>query len=409
METRAIEAARTSWATARLEDVVTPDAKILYGILQPGPDVPDGVPYVRPTEMDKDTILLDEIRRTTPAIAAKYKRSVLATGDILLSIVGTIGKVAVVPEELEGGNITQSSVRIRPGKKLDGEFLAWYLRSPSAFKQYDSARLGTAVPRLNVAHVRDLTIPIPSLPEQRWIVSAIETQLGRLDAAVARLHAAKARLKRYKQAVLFHAFGNEDWQRVRLVEAVEKDAKILYGILQPGPDLPDGVPYVRPTEIENDVIDLSNIRRTSPAIAAKYKRSLLKAGDVILSIVGTIGKVAVVPGELEGGNITQSSVRIRPMRELNNYFLTWYLRSPHAFAQYDAARLGTAVPRLNVAHVRDLLIPVPSLKDQLGALNKLEKIMEATLETEATLDAQLLESTRLRQAVLKRAFEGRLV
>jgi type I restriction enzyme, S subunit len=129
MDAQTAEEVRVGWATARLEDAVATDAKILYGILQPGPDVPDGVPYVRPTEIDNDAILLDDIRRTTPAIAAKYKRSVLAAGDVLLSIVGTIGKVALVPVELEGGNITQSSVRIRPVKKLDGDTmpLVWAL------------------------------------------------------------------------------------------------------------------------------------------------------------------------------------------------------------------------------------------------------------------------------------------
>src|SRR5437870_12268129 len=76
------------------------------------------------------------------------------------------------------------------------------------------------------------------------------------------------------------------WSWKSLAEVAADGVPILYGILQPGPDTPGGVPYVRPTEIVEDVIDLSSIRRTTPAIAGKYKRSVLKPDDVILSIVG---------------------------------------------------------------------------------------------------------------------------
>src|SRR5438445_8260273 len=82
----------------------------------------------------------------------------------------------------------------------------------------------------------------------------------------------------------------DGWRWEPLEKIAADGAPILYGILQPGPDLPGGVPYVRPTEIVEDVIDLSSIRHTTPTIAGKYKRSVLKPDDIILSIVGTIGK-----------------------------------------------------------------------------------------------------------------------
>src|SRR5688572_26122702 len=118
------------------------------------------------------------------------------------------------------------------------------------------------------------------------------------------------------------------WRWGTLEKIAVEGAPILYGILQPGPDLADGIPYVRPTEIVEDIIDLTSIRRTSPTIAAKYKRSVLKPNDIILSIVGTIGKVALVPPDLDGGNITQSSVRIRVRPEIAlSRYIAWALRS----------------------------------------------------------------------------------
>jgi type I restriction enzyme, S subunit len=187
----------------KLENIVPDEAPILYGILQPGPDLPEGVPYVRPTEIVEDVIELESVRRTSPAIAVKYKRSLLRPNDIILSIVGTIGKVAIVPPDLDGGNITQSSVRIRVRPEIAlSRYVAWALRSPILTRQYDKYRLGTAVPRLNVAHVRALEIPLPNLDEQRRIVAEIEKQFTRLDAGVAALRRVQANLKRYRAAVL---------------------------------------------------------------------------------------------------------------------------------------------------------------------------------------------------------------
>jgi type I restriction enzyme S subunit len=152
------------WKWMSVESLCVEGAPVRYGILQPGPDVPGGVLYLRPTEIDDDQIHFGTLRRTTPAIANQYRRSSLRPNDIVLSIVGTIGKVAVVPEWLDGGNITQSSARIRPDtSKVLVNYLAYCLRSPLLLEQFGNFEMGTAVRRLNIAHVRALQIPIPPL------------------------------------------------------------------------------------------------------------------------------------------------------------------------------------------------------------------------------------------------------
>jgi type I restriction enzyme S subunit len=267
----------------------------------------------------------------------------------------------------------------------------------------------TTVPSIRKSDIEQIQIPIPPLPEQRRIVAEIEKQFTRLEAGVAALKRVKAGLKRYRAAVLKAAIGADDSPRISLVELVEARAKVLYGILQPGPEIVDGIPYVRPTEIHLDKIQLGEIRKTSREIASKYTRSTLRTGDIILSIVGTIGKVATVPAELDGGNITQSSVRIRPDKsKVRGDYLAWVLRSPFAVRQYDAARLGTAVPRLNVAHVRDLQIPVPAIAEQTRIVAEVERRLSVIEELEAVVSANLQRAGRLRQSILRKAFRGDL-
>ena len=164
------------FGSRRLAELVAADAPIIYGILQPGPVLDDGIPYVRPSEISENgDIRLPEVRRTSPEIAQRYRRATLRSNDLLITIVGTIGRIGVVPPPLDGANITQSSARIRPNADLVcSSYLKWTLRSPPLRRQYDRHRLGTGVPRLNIAHVRDLEIPLPPLPEQRRIADILD-------------------------------------------------------------------------------------------------------------------------------------------------------------------------------------------------------------------------------------------
>jgi type I restriction enzyme S subunit len=135
---------------------------------------------------------------------------------------------------------------------------------------------------------------------------------------------------------------------------------------------------------------------------------MLKPGDVLLSIVGTIGKVALVPPELDGANITQSSVRIRPGSRVTSDFIRACLQAPLLRAQFDARRLGTGVPRLNVSDVRELKIPVPPAREQRRVVAKLDALQSKSRRAKDAVDAipPLLE--RFRQSVLAAAFRGDL-
>jgi type I restriction enzyme S subunit len=191
-----------------VEELCPGDAPAVYGIIQPGENVPDGVPYVRPIDMrDDGTVDFDSIKRTTHEIAAQYERASLQAGDVVLSIVGTIGKVILVPKELEGGNITQSSARIRPPSQISSEYLSLALLSPLLIRQFDAFRFGNAVQRLNVEHVRRLAIPIAPESEQAALLVGVHCALDRMPAATATtLHEL---IRRLEQSILAKAFRGE--------------------------------------------------------------------------------------------------------------------------------------------------------------------------------------------------------
>src|SRR5207253_5950529 len=95
-----------------------------------------------------------------------------------------------------------------------------------------------------------------------------------------------------------------------LIDLVDPQRPISYGILMPGPDQDEGVKYVRVVDMKGGGIDLSGIRKTTETISNAFRRSLLKPGDLLMSIRGHVGRFAVVPPELEGANITQDTARL---------------------------------------------------------------------------------------------------
>jgi type I restriction enzyme S subunit len=210
--------------------------------------------------------------------------------------------------------------------------------------------------------LKELLIPLPSLSEQRRIAATLD----KADGLRVKRREAIAKIDQLLQAIFMDAVVDiVRWPTSPLSELCESDAPITYGILQPGPDLEGGVPYVRPSEIKDGSIVLQSLRRTDTAIAARYAKSALRDGDILITIVGTIGAIAVVPKELDGANITQSSARVRiSSAKAERRFVELFLRSPIAKRQYDEARLGVAVERLNLHHVRDLQVPIPPLEVQ---------------------------------------------
>ena len=196
----------SGWNWVPLSTLTPPDAPIVYGIVQAGPKLDVGVPYIRPTDIDGSTVDEDMLPRTSPEIAAKYERSRLSAGDLVYSIVGTIGKWVIVPAGLEGANINQSAVRIRPRPPVTAKYILHALRSPQVQQQIDRLLFGNAVQRLNVSHVRELEIPLPPPDIQAQLVRDIDAAEGFIGSATAALDEIPDLVERFRQSVLAAAF-----------------------------------------------------------------------------------------------------------------------------------------------------------------------------------------------------------
>ena len=264
------------------------------------------------------------------------------------------------------------------------------------------------VKHLSSRTVQDIPLPLPPLNEQRRIVAAIEEQLSRLDAADASLSQARRRLDAFRRAALVDGF-NGSWPRVPLKEVTDEGRPICYGILKPKTVGDLRVPYVEVRSIKNGRVDVESLHRTTRALHDEFKRSELRAGDVVLAIRGSFDRAAVVPVQLEGANVSRDVARIAPLPVLDSSYLAHYLGGPVAYRYFARAARGVAVRGVNIGDLRTMPIPLPPLEEQKRIVAEVEKRLSVIDVMRASIERAERRSAALRRSILERAFRGELV
>jgi type I restriction enzyme S subunit len=329
------------------------------------------------------------------------ERHVARDGELLVSWAATLGVyVWHGPEAVINQHIFKVESRI------DRRFHRYLLTATLDDLQRQTH--GSGMVHITKSKFDSTPVALPPLNEQRRIVAAIEEHLSRLDAADASLSQGVRRLDQLRRVASSEPFRG-DWPRLPMSEVTDAERPIRYGILMPKDHVEDGVLYVKVRDYPRDKIELDGLKRTSHEIAAKYKRSTLREGDVLLAIRGTYGRVAVVPVELEGGNITQDTARIAPLESMDRRFLAAYLRCEDAQHYFRSVARGVAVKGVNIGDLRVMPIPVPPPEEQLRIVQEVEERLSRIDAMRASIERAQKRSKALREAILERAFRGELV
>ena len=249
--------------------------------------------------------------------------------------------------------------------------------------------------------LKDYKFQYPPLTEQKRIASL----LARADRLRRLRRTARDLGDELLQSVFLEMFGDPiensgNWDREPLIDVINPNRPITYGILMPGENLPNGVPYVRVVDIRNGKIDVENVRRTSDAIDKQYKRSRLLPEDLLLTIRGQVGRLAIVPQQLSGANITQDTARLAPIKsKCNVYFLYGYFLMPSVQKLMQSLTRGVAVTGINLGDVKELPIPLPPLSKQeefAGVVARVEglrgRMGESTRQVEGLFESLLSQS-----------------
>lgn len=154
---------------------------------------------------------------------------------------------------------------------------------------------------------------------------------------------------------------------MRPLASLVDSGNISYGIVQPGNNVEDGIPIVRVKDVRGGAIDTDDPFRVAQAISEIHSRTRLEGGEVLVSVVGTVGEAAVVPERLAGWNVARAIAVLRP-RGVEAQWLKLCFELPESMAYIDGALNTTVQSTLNLADLKRLQIPLPSKQFRLSVL-----------------------------------------
>lgn len=259
--------------------------------------------------------------------------------------------------------------------------------------------------------LKQLEIRFPtSLAEQRRIVGVLDEAFAGIATAIANTRRNLANARELFDTCLETALMDSGaWAKRRLEEVVADDCSLSYGIVQPGDERDDGLPVVRPVDLNREIIGLNGLKRIDPSRAASYARTTLMGGELLLCVRGTTGTIAIASDELAGANVTRGIVPIRFDPDvLTQDFGYFVFRSPTVQSQIKAATYGAALMQINIRDLRKLRIVAPPLETQHRTVTLLHAVSRQTLRLVNVAEQKLAALEELKQSTLHRAFRGEL-
>lgn len=367
---------------------------------------PNAHPYIRIRDLQGKNLQITKdyqyVDDETQKTISKY---IVNTGDVVLSIVGTIGLVGIVGDSLNNANLTENCVKLIDidESKVDREYLYYYLISSTGQGEIKKGTVGAAQPKLPIKNIQSIKVPLFSLPEQRKISELLRIFDDKIELNN------KINSNLLEQAI---AIFNKSIQSSNSVTYTELGA---LADIKGGKRLPKGInlitvpnshPYIRVQNLNNTVFaslspDYEYVDDETQKTISRY---ITSTGDVLISIVGTIGLTAIVDDTLNNANFTENCVKITNLHTITPEYLLLYLRSNAGVEAIARGTVGAVQLKLPIKNIQTIMIPIlPASEIQLLG-NTLSSIF-------SKISANVLESKKLheiRDTLLPKLISGEL-
>jgi type I restriction enzyme S subunit len=199
------------------------------------------------------------------------------------------------------------------------------------------------------------------------------------------------------------------WQWTNLQFLMSPDETFCYGVVQPGLDDPKGVLLIRAGDLKKGTVDLTNLRRIPIVVDAEYRRSKLKGGEILVTVVGAgIGESSIAPQIAAGCNIARAVAKL-PIREISAEYVHFWMLSSTAIQMMKGDAREVARPTLNLEQLKYLPVPIPGLDEQAEIVRRVKALFALADRIEARCTVARAQAQRLAPLVLAKAFRGELV
>lgn len=420
------------------------------------------IPWITPADLSGYTAkhIAHGARFITQKGLNDSSAKMMPAGTVLFTSRAPIGYVAIASNPVCTNQGFKSFV-LKEGVLPD--YVYWWLKGSKDLAE--SMASGTTFLELSGAKAKQIPIPVAPITQQKRIVAEIEKQFSRLDEAVANLKRVKANLKRYKAAVLKAAVEGrlveteaelarregrsyetgeqllqriletrrsqwqgkgkykepaapdttdlpelpEGWVWATAEQLTDENRAITYGVIKLGEPVDGGVPVLRSSDVRQLRIDLDDVKRISPEIAEDYRRTFLKGGEVVMTVRGTLGGIAVVPSQCNGFNVSREVAMLALVDPKMGQLVALFVASAPLENWLMRRAKGIAYTGINIETLKALPIPVPPMAEHSCIVAEVERRLSLLRETEVQVDVNLQRAERLRQSILSRAFSGGLI
>lgn len=379
----------------------------------PERDDPDGVfTYIDLSAVDQNEKIIAGAREIACVEAPSRARQVVRGGDILVSTVRpNLNAVARVPSELDGATASTGFCVLRPrAGQLDGQYLYQWLKSPRFVGDMVRKATGASYPAVSDRIVYESQMSLPPMPEQRRIAAILD----KADKLRAKRCAALAKLDTLTQSIFLDMFGDPDGHQWPMSTIADVAAQID-GSIRTGPFgsqllhsefTEEGIAVLGIDNVVDNEFRWAQRRFISEEKYRELFRYTVCPGDVLITIMGTCGRCAVVPEDIPRAINTKHlcCITLDPAKCLPVFLHAYFLRHPIALRHLAQKAKGAIMEGLNMGIIRQMPIPLVPMELQVVFASRLKEVSE--LRTSGHRSA--MECDALFGSLQHRAFRGDL-
>ncbi|WP_084696378.1 restriction endonuclease subunit S [Maribacter thermophilus] len=373
----------------------------------------DDYPFYKPTDLNAGINVIKS-NDYLSSLGFENSRKAIKNSILVTCIGATIGKTGLIKNE---GAFNQQINALFPKKGISNIFLYYQIIGSEFQQQIKANASSTTLPILNKSKFLKLKLNIPPLVEQKAIVKKIEELFSSLDSGIADLKKAQDQLKIYRQAVLKKAFEGEltkekaSPELIKLGDVIDKPR---YGTSKKCSLEVKGIPVLRIPNIGSGIINTDELKYAS--FEEKEISTLkLKEGDILTirsnGSVDLVGKCALITKKDINYLYAGYLIRLRPNHEkINSKYLLHCLSSHSLRVQIESkAKSTSGVNNINSGELASLEIPLFTIKEQHQIVSEIESRLSVCDTVEKDIADSLEKAQALRQSILKKAFEGKLL
>ena len=380
-------------------------------------------PYIRVTDFDNNSIRTESVKYIDIDTYLTIKNYTISSKDIYISIAGTIGKVGIIPKELEGANLTENAAKITKISGVYQLYLMLFLESEFAQNQMRDSTISTTQPKLALFRIENILLPFPPLDEQQRIVERIESLFAKLDEAKQKAQDALDSFETRKAAILYKAFTGEltgQWRKEHGETMENWEKTTLKNICKVNPKKIDtnGLP----DNLEVSFFPMASLSEISGEITEPQTRFLkdvktgftnFSEGDVVFAKITPCmenGKSAIIGNLVNNiGYGTTEFYVLRCGEKLYNRYLYHIVRDI-TFRNKAKSVMAGAVGQQRVpkSFMEDYPLNLPSVSEQTEIVRILDDLLAKEQQAKEAAEGVLEQIDIIKKAILARAFRGEL-